>query len=451
MTTQQGPQLRNLLWKEVALRSAPASFTFILTAILLYFYHWGLEDHKLLIKAGAILVVISNLGRLRIAKIIAAEETVSNKNLNLIRIMIWGNTLGWSIIFALGAIGLSTTSYHMAILVTMISGFVGASIVTLAYDKLIFFPFQILMLGPVCLIAFKQWVSGTNPHAIYFVYCCVMFFIYQTRQFKISRQNIIDRLNYQIGMENSLLEVKIAQEKLVEQTATLMHASKISGLGEMAGGLSHEVNNSLQVILGSSQQIQRELQRMNFQHPGVYSKLENSINATMKIKTVVDGLRYFSQEMDAGPKQVVPLNQILDQTYGYTQELLKAHHVMLTVNKIPDVSINCHPFQITQILFNLIKNADDAIRDLNESKWIELKFEEIRDYVLIMVINSGPLIDPEYQIRLFQPFFSTKDVNAGTGLSLSISRGIALEHKGDLFYKGQEKFTTFVLKLPKAE
>lgn len=450
MTINRESLIQNMMWKEVAQKSVAASFTFIFLAIVLYNYHWGVEIYVTPIRTSSILSIVSNIGRILIARKIEKEPTITPGNKRTLQLSIWMNTLAWSGIFTFGALALTMTSYHMAILVIMIAGFVGASIVTLSYDKSIFYPWQILILGPLIFHAVCDWLKYDNQEAFYLALCCFLFILYQMKQVRVYRQHIIERFNYQLDLEKALIETKDAQEALVNQTATLMHASKISGLGEMAGGLSHEVNNSLQVILGSSQQIQREFQKSGFTNPSIASKLENTIAATMKIKSVVDGLRYFSQEIDTGPKHVVPLKQIMDQTYVYTQELLKAHHVILTVDKIPDIDLNCHPFQITQVLFNLIKNADDAIRDIPEEKWIHLKFEEIRDYILIMVINSGPLITPEHQERLFQPFFSTKDVNLGTGLSLSISRGIALDHKGDLFYKNQEQFTTFVLKLPKA-
>lgn len=444
-------QIHNILWKEFAFKAKASSYTFILFAIMMFYYYFQLEEYKDLIKTVSILIIVCNIARLFLLKKISLSTMTSSSQKAALRITTWLNTLGWSIIFTTGSYALSSTSFHLAILVTMVSGFVAASMITLSYDKAVFYPFQYLLLGPLAINAFYQWFTGVNPHAINFVFCCVMFIFYQSKQMKVYYSQIIERINYQLDLEKSLNEVKAAQTALVDQTASLLHAAKITGLGEMAGGLSHEVNNSLQVILGTTQQIQRELVREEITLPILERKFEQNELAIMKIKTVIEGLRQFSQEMDVSEKSEVSLKEIFDKTFVYTQELLKAHEINFMTDEIPDLKIQCHPFQIIQVLFNLIKNADDAIRRASSEKWIRITFEETKNFIFILVSNSGEKIHPEHQAKLFQPFFSTKDVNLGTGLSLSISRGIALDHKGDLFYRPLEEHTTFVLKLPKSE
>lgn len=439
------------MWKEFAFKGKASTFTFILFGMMIYFYYFQIEEHKILFKTLSVLIIICNIIRLIILKNISKSSSITNLQKICLRITIWFNTAGWAVIFGIGANALETSSFHLAILVTMVSGFVAASIITLSYDKTVFYPFQYFILGPLALSALYQWYIGLNSHGIYFVFCCVMFIFYQSRQVKVYQAQILERINYQLDLEKSLNEVKAAQTALVDQTASLLHAAKIAGLGEMAGGLSHEVNNSLQVILGTTQQIQRELVREEITLPILEKKFEQNELAIMKIKTVIEGLRQFSQEMDVSEKSEVSLKEIFDKTFVYTQELLKAHEINFIIDEIPDLKIQCHPFQIIQVLFNLIKNADDAIRRASSEKWIRITFEETKNFIFILVSNSGEKIHPEHQAKLFQPFFSTKDVNLGTGLSLSISRGIALDHKGDLFYRPLEEHTTFVLKLPKSE
>jgi len=152
--------------------------------------------------------------------------------------------------------------------------------------------------------------------------------------------------------------------------------------------------------------------------------------------------------MEPQPKEVVALKEVIERTLSYTHELLKAHEIKFSSSEIPDVKIHCHPFQITQILFNLTKNADEAMMSLPvDERWLKYEFVAYPDHILIKVMNGGPQIPPEFHMRLFQPFFSTKEVNQGTGLSLSTSKGIAMDHKGDLYFEYNQN-TTFVLKLP---
>lgn len=441
-------QIRTLLWKEVAFKSPQATATFSIVAIFVSFYLFGLHDNILAIRLACASAVIANIFRFIVSRRILVINSPLDREINLMRLSIWLNSLSWGVIFALGVWGLKGTGWHYGILVTILTGYVASSIVTLGYDKSIFYPFQVFLLSPITLISFYQYRIGENPFGHYLTLMFVLFFIYQLRQFKDYRAGLMMRFNAQLDLEFSFKELKKSQNSLVEQTAKLIHASKISALSAMAGGLAHEVNNSLMIILGSTQQVQREMTRTEVLSPSIQEKFRQSADAIMKIKSVIEGLKYFSLEMEPQPKEIVSLKEVIERTLTYTHELLKAHDIKFSSSEIPDVRILCHPFQITQILFNLTKNADDAMMSLSsEERWLKYEFVMYPDHILIKVINGGPQIPPELHMRLFQPFFSTKEVNQGTGLSLSTSKGIAMDHKGDLYFEDNQN-TTFILKLP---
>ena len=153
--------------------------------------------------------------------------------------------------------------------------------------------------------------------------------------------------------------------------------------------------------------------------------------------------------MDSGPKKATELKNLIDTTFSYTGEILKVHEIDLKVDPIPEVSLAVHPFQIVNVLFNIIRNADDHLTKLPvQDRWIKLSFHQDTECLCIKLTNGGPKISQENQLKLFQPFFTTKDVNEGTGLSLSIGRGIIRDHGGDLSFDGKDPHTTFVVKLP---
>lgn len=441
-------QIRTLLWKEVAFKSTQATVAFSIVAIFISIYRFGLEDKYYAMRAACALAVLANIFRFIVSKKILATKGSLDHEINLIRLSIWLNSVSWGVIFALGVWSLNGSGWHYGILVSILTGYVASSIVTLGYDKTIFYPFQILLLFPIIIISFYQYWSGQNPYAHYLTFMFGIFFVYQLRQFKDYRAGLMQRFNALLDLEFSFKELKKSQSSLVEQTAKLIHTEKISALSAMAGGLAHEVNNSLMIILGSTQQVQREMEKGQTATPFITEKFRLSTEAIMKIKSVIEGLKYFSLEMEPQPKEIVPLKEVIERTLSYTHELLKAHDIKFTSSAIPDVKIYCHPFQITQILFNLTKNADDAMVNLPaESRWLNYEFVTYPDYILIKVSNGGPQIPPELHMRLFQPFFSTKEVNQGTGLSLSTSKGIAMDHKGDLYFEDNQN-TTFILKLP---
>lgn len=443
-------QIKNLLWKEVASKSSAAAIAFSAFAIFIFIYHFQLVQMKFFVQLASLAVVVFNVVRIWISKKICTQDTIQANDLNILRMTIWLNTVAWSVIFSLGAYELNSIGFHFIILITIMTGFLAASIVTLAYDITLFIPYQFLILVPLMGVATYQSISGTNPLAYFLVFNYTIFILYQMKQYRDYRAQLMQRFTYQLDLENSFVELKKSQTALIEQTSQLIHASKISALGEMAGGLAHEINNSLMVILGSTQQIQREMGKNEELNPDVENKFRQSTASIMKIKSVIEGLKQFSLQMGPQPKEDIALKEIVERTLSYTAELLKAHQTKFMIENIPEVKLHCHPFQLTQVLFNLIKNADDAIINTPpEGRWVRLHFEKESEYVLIKVINGGAIVPEENVQKLFQPFFTTKDVGQGSGLSLSISKGIARDHKGDLYFE-KNNYTTFVLKLPVA-
>ena len=448
---QRQKQITNLMWKEVAAKSTPASLTFITIAILISIYHFQLTVNTGIIKSACLLVVLANILRLWVSKKIGVRDFASENDRIQLKIAIWINSIGWGIIFSLSAYELHFMGYQYAILITIMMGFLTASIITLAYDKSLFIPFQVCILIPISAVVYYQYKIHNINDAKYLLWAFTFYIIYQLKQYRDYRALLVQRFTTQLELKDSYEELKKNQEVFVEQTSKLIHASKISALGEMAGGLAHEVNNSLMVILGSTQQVERHLNKNELMTPDLQGKMELTHNAIFKIKNVIEGLKHFSQQMEPAQKDIVPLKEIVERTLNYCHELVMAHHVEFKVQPIPDVKIYCNSFQITQILFNLTKNADDALLNCKTHKWIHYEFTIKDSYIHIIVRNCGNTVPLENQDKLFQPFFSTKEVNQGTGLSLSISKGMALDHKGDLYFESDPYSTCFILKLPLAQ
>lgn len=447
--TDREQLIKNLLWREVASKSPSATAGFILAAIFTFTQSFGLVKFKLAVQLASLLVILANLFRLMMAKKISAKPFILNDQILMLKISIWVNTFAWAVVFTVSALELDLQGINFIFMIAILIGFVATSLVTLGYDRSIYLPFQFLLIVPVLFISLYKGFLGSVPDAEYLALLLVIFLFYQSKQYVNYKKQILERLGYQVDLENSLQEVKLSKEAFIQQTAQLAQASRITALGDMAGGLAHEVNNSLQVVLGSSQQIQRELDKNHLLTPTLDSNFKRSFSAIQKIKGVVEGLKYFALQMEPGPKTSLPLEEIIDRTLTYTFEMIKAHGIQLDMPEVPHVMVHVQPFQITQVLFNLIKNADDALKDTAaQDRWIRFIFEVEHKTVSIKVQNSGARIPTEDQKKLFSPFFSTKDVNKGSGLSLSISRGIALDHKGGLYYEPKEDFTTFILKLP---
>ncbi len=234
------------------------------------------------------------------------------------------------------------------------------------------------------------------------------------------------------------------------QESTLRESSKMVALGEMAGGVAHEINNPLAIIRTKASQLRRLISSGRYEPGQTTTFLQEIENTTIRMSKIIDGLRTFSRSSADESKSLISLNKILDDINGLCQERLKNHGVKLEILNPFEVELNCKPVQIEQILINLVNNAFDAIQG-TENPWIQINTKMNINSVEVSVTDSGSGIPEKIAAKLMQPFFTTKPVGKGTGLGLSISVGIAQSHGGNLLLNRESKNTQFILTLPLTE
>lgn len=238
-------------------------------------------------------------------------------------------------------------------------------------------------------------------------------------------------------------------ESLVEErTQQLLNQSKFSALGEMAAGIAHEINNPLAVISGKAGQLMRHVKARDVDQEKLLKGLESIESTAFRISRIIKGLKDFSRNAENIPMQPVTLLSVVNETLDLCRERFYHSGVALEVNAVPEVVIRCRNIQISQVLLNLLNNAFDAVQTA-ESKWVRLDFENTSSQVIIRVVDSGPGIPVEIQQKIMMPFFTTKEVGKGTGIGLSISKGIIEDHLGNFFLDANATHTTFTVELPK--
>lgn len=259
-----------------------------------------------------------------------------------------------------------------------------------------------------------------------------------------------DRIILSANLE---LEKKVEQRtlELKEAHVSLVQSSKMSALGEMAAGLAHEINNPLAVIQANAGILQELVQEQGIDGPAV-KQISSTIERTSeRIAKIVKGLRSFSRDGTRDPFVQTPLKSIVEDTLALCAEKVRNAGIDLRVKDIPaDLKCDCRPSQISQVLLNLVGNARDAISDLPE-KWIEIECIDKGPSVTISVTDSGRGIPEQVLKKIFQPFFTTKEVGKGTGLGLSISRGIIEGHGGTFQVNSNCPNTQFVIELSKVQ
>jgi nitrogen-specific signal transduction histidine kinase len=215
----------------------------------------------------------------------------------------------------------------------------------------------------------------------------------------------------------------------------LEHSSKMASLGEMSSGLAHEINNPLAIIIGRTQILQKQVTSNQIDAESLKKGLDIIEKTTTRIAKIIKGLKTFARNADHDDFSKARVKDIIDETLSFCEERFKNNGVKLNCRliNIDDIMIECRPAQISQVLLNVLNNAFDAIKNLEE-KWINLDVEKSDQKIIIKVTDSGPGIAKEIQSKLMQPFFTTKNVGDGTGLGLSISKGIIEAQNGKIYF-----------------
>lgn len=265
--------------------------------------------------------------------------------------------------------------------------------------------------------------------------------------------DLIETRDKTILETNENLE-QIVQERtsqLEQQRAQQTEIAKMAALGEMAGGVAHEINSPLGAIILTAEMMQKRIEEGPTEMSFILSRLSNIEKMGDRISKIIKALRYFSRDGQNDPFQKASISGILRETLELCSEKLKIGEIQLTIeNSDTDITVECREVQISQVLINLIGNSADAIGALNE-KWIKVVVAETDQTAEIRVIDSGLGIPAEVAKKIFNPFFTTKDIGKGTGIGLSISKGIIETHHGQLFVDYSQAHTTFVISLPKVQ
>ncbi len=248
---------------------------------------------------------------------------------------------------------------------------------------------------------------------------------------------------------NRFLSVRFDISNSVKTEMQLMESAKMASLGEMAGGIAHEINNPLAIIQAQSNQLFRHYQGGNVSAEKLGQGLKTIEETTARIAKIVHGLRSFSRDATGDPFTLHQVEDIVTDTLALCQSRYSKLGVSLKVVPFENTQFYCRPAQIEQILINLLGNALDAVEHLPQ-KWIELQVQTTETFILFRVTDSGAGIPDQVITNMMNPFFTTKPIGKGTGLGLSLSKGIAADHGGSIQYELYNGHTSFVLRISRA-
>ncbi|MDE1889245.1 MAG: PAS domain S-box protein [Planctomycetota bacterium] len=239
----------------------------------------------------------------------------------------------------------------------------------------------------------------------------------------------------------------------------LYHAQRLESIGKLAGGVAHNFNNILMVILGYASMLRSEMKKDDPLQNYVQKILTSSESAAQLIRDLL----MLSRKAPNNPKPV-KLNEIIKKAARLLPKFIGEGVELKTTLTEKDPTIMADVIQIEQALMNLASNARDAmprggflaintdVVKLDNNFIIAYGYGKLGMYAFISVTDTGVGMDAEMKERIFEPFFTTKEVGQGTGLGLAIVYGIVKQHNGYIdVYSELGKGTTFKIYLPLVE
>ena len=229
------------------------------------------------------------------------------------------------------------------------------------------------------------------------------------------------------------------EQRLQEQ---LIQSEKLAGVGVLASGVAHEINNPLTGIIGMAE-IAMEEENLS----EIKSYLKDIFNCSERINEIVKGLRSYSRIAKSGEQSLVDLNKVLEESLKMVQLATKTTPVEVIKKFQPLGKIEANTGEVQQVFTNLITNAFQAMN--GKGGMLTLSTRSLKDSVEVKVNDNGMGIPQKYLNKIFDPFFTTKKIGEGTGLGLNIVYRIVTKYEGTIDVESKEGIgTTFTIKFP---
>jgi signal transduction histidine kinase len=221
------------------------------------------------------------------------------------------------------------------------------------------------------------------------------------------------------------LQERIIAQRMAE--SRLVQAAKLAAVGEMAAGIAHELNNPLTTVSGFTELVIEELPEGSI----VKNDMELVLRESQRARGVVRRLLDFARQGETSRVRS-DINEIIKDVLALVNHLLRISGILLVTDfygGLPWISVDRN--QLKQVVLNLIHNALHAMPTGGELHIkTQLQSRDRRDWLTIILKDTGIGIAPENLERVFEPFFTTRSMDGGTGLGLSVTYGIVTDHGG---------------------
>lgn len=255
------------------------------------------------------------------------------------------------------------------------------------------------------------------------------------------RQDEIGRLARQFG--EMFRKLKRREDELRLSSMQLVHSERLASLGQFGASIAHEVKNPLGSILAYTRQV---LKRSTA--PEDQEALQTVLREAERCQDILGRMLRFSKQTNNQHKSFV-LNEVLESSILLMKSSAQDHRTHFKQESESDLLCSGNPQETQQVLINLLLNAIEASPQGSE---ISVRVKSLDSHAHVIVSNPSEAMPKEIQERIFDPFFSTKGSERGSGLGLSVSRQIAQSQGGDLrLLESSENRTSFEFTVPLAK
>jgi signal transduction histidine kinase len=247
-------------------------------------------------------------------------------------------------------------------------------------------------------------------------------------------------------LEATAQQIAIALDN-ARLSSELVHAEKLSAVGELASGVAHEINNPLTTILGLAQLL---LSRSDVP-AAIRDRIALVADEASRAAEIVQNLLMFARHYPP-ERRPCSLVDAVHRVIALKSYQLEQDKVRVTVDMADCPTVWADENQMQQVLLNLVQNAHQAMARQPGERKLTVQLRPRERHVAIEVLDTGPGIAPHLLSRIFDPFFTTKPPGEGSGLGLSVSYGIVGQHGGRLYAENRpEGGAMFVVELPTGE
>lgn len=257
-----------------------------------------------------------------------------------------------------------------------------------------------------------------------------------------------------VTVEKQLNDKYRAQlEELKATYSQVLQFDKLKVAGEMTANISHEINNPLTVAIGNAELISFCLESpdVNTQKVNIDKYINNVTHSLDRINKIISNMKEFLHKSE-DKKEYCEANEIIEKSIGFVTPSLKDTDIdiSVTINGVAPILL-VNKIKVEQVFVNLINNAIDSLKEsktVDPKIQIELTTEKNGNFIRIDVKDNGEGVSKENRDKIFNAFFTTKDIGKGTGLGLSISHQIISSHQGRLDLVDSHKGAHFRITLP---